>query len=220
MASFIPEAVGDSKPIVKINAKSGRITVDDVSVTKARFIADLENAEAGWMRFGENMAPDFKLVRCKDLLDGKPYPEAPEVRDKDGKLLYKKGFRMMVKLEDKLAGGRPSVRELASNSFVVTTAIDGLLRAYWEDGHRQPGKLPVIAVEDWTEVKGGHGSNFQPQFLIKRLVDRPADLKDEAGEAPVAPSHVTDNIPGEPEVIDEDAPEDFSDFEDGFGEAA
>jgi hypothetical protein len=217
MSSFVPGAVGDSQPILKGNAKSGRFTVDDVSVTKIQFIADLENAEAGWMRFGENMSPDFRLVKVKDLLAGKPYPEAPDVRDKDGKLLYKRGFKMMIKLGDKLAGGKPSVREFASNSFVMTTAIDGLLRAWYEQ-FRQEGKLPVVAVDDWTEVKGAHGSNFQPQFLIKRLVDRPADLKADNEASPLkpqvksGPSHVTD-VPGEPEIIDEDAVEDFSEFE-------
>jgi hypothetical protein len=218
MSSFVPGAVGDSQPILKCNAKSGRFTVDNVSVTKIQFVADLENAEAGWMRFGENMSPDFKMVKVRDLLAGAPYPPPPEVRDKDGKLVYRRGFRMMVKIGDKLAGGKPSVRELASNSLCVTTALDGLFRAYYEDGHRKPGKLPVVAVEEWIEVKGAHGSNFQPQFLIKRMVDRPADLKDDGSTSPLksqvegAPSHVTD-VTGELEAIDEDAPEDFSEFE-------
>jgi hypothetical protein len=214
MTSFVPGAVGEGQVILKCNAKSGRFTIDDTSVTKIQFIADLENAEAGWMRFGENMSPDFRLVAVKDLLAGKPYPAPPDVRDKDNRLLYKRGFRMMVKIGDKLAGGRPSVRELASNSFVVTTAIDGLLRAWYEQ-YREDGKLPVVEVANWTEIKGAHGANFQPQFLIKKLVDRPADLEGVAthaagmAAADEVPAHVTDPV-GEPEDFDEE----------DFGEAA
>ena len=181
MTSFVPGAVGDGQPILKINAKSGRATVDDVSVVRLQAIMDLENAEAGWMRFGENMSPDFRLVLVKDLLAGKPYPPMPDVRDKDGKPLYKRGFRLMVKIGDKLAGGRPSVRELATNSFIVTVAIDNLIRS-WHEQHRQPGKVPVVELIDWTEVKSAHGSNYQPQFAIKKLVNRPADLN--GSEAP------------------------------------
>jgi hypothetical protein len=213
MSSFVPGAVGEGQPILKANAKSGRFTVDDVSVTRIMFIADLENAEAGWMRFGENMTPDFRLVPIRDLLAGKPYPDMPDVRDKDGKPLYRRGFRIMVKLGDKLAGGKPSVRELATNSFVMTTAIDGLIRAWY--GQRQDDKLPVVEVLEWEEVKGAHGPNFRPKFLIKRLVDRPADLDGAGAKATRddVPSHVADPVAdpvGEPEDIgDED-----------FGEAA
>jgi hypothetical protein len=208
-SSFVPGMGGDSQPILKCNAKSGRFTIDDTSVIKIQFVADLENAEAGWMRFGENLPPDFRLVRVADLLAGKPYPEAPDVRDKEGKRLYRRGFRVMVKIGDKLAGGRPTVRELATCSQLVTSAIDGLLRA-WHEQHRQAGKLPVVEVRDWEEVKGPHGSNFQPQFLIKKLVDRPADLTE-------VPAHVTQPI-GSQEAID-DAPEDFDDTDD-FEDAA
>jgi hypothetical protein len=207
--SFVPGAVGEGKPILKCNAKSGRFTVDEVSVIKIQFIADLENAQAGWMRFGENMSPNFRLVPVKDLLAGKPYPPPPDVRDKDGKLLYRRGFVIMVKIGDKLAGGKPSVRELATNSFVVTTVLDGLIED-WYERHRQEGKLPVVEVVDWAEVKGVHGSNYQPQFTIKKLVDRPADLdgstKAASNQAPhIADTAVSDQV-GEPE--------DFDDFED------
>jgi hypothetical protein len=208
MSSFVPGTVGENKPIIKCNAKSGRFTVDDVSVIKIQFIADVENAEAGWMRFGENVAPDFKLVRVKDLLAGKPYPTAPDARDKDGKLLYRKGFRMWVKISDKLTGDKPNIRELASNSFAVTTAIDGLMRAWYEQ-HRQDGKLPLVSVTEWDEIPGQKGSNFRPQFNILKLVNRPVDLDDKlngqaAKAADEVPAHVTD-VAG--------VPEDFGDFD-------
>jgi hypothetical protein len=203
MSSFVPGAVGDGQPIIKINAKSGRVTVDDKSETKIQFVADLENAKAGWMRFGENMSPDMRLVPVNDLLAGKPYPSMPDVRDKDGKPLYKRGFLLMVKVGDKFAGDRPSVRELATNSFNVVTAIDGLMRA-WHETHRQEGKLPIVEISDWDEVKGAHGSNFRPRFNIKRLVDRPADLN--GGSSNAAPDPI-----GEPETFEDN---------DGFGEAA
>ena len=50
----------------------------------------------------------------------------------------------------------------------------------WLEQHRQEGKLPVVEAErTGQEIKGAHGSNFQPQFVIKKLVDRPADLNGE-----------------------------------------
>jgi hypothetical protein len=199
MVSFVPGAVGDSKPIIKCNAKSGRFTVDDTAVTRIQFIADLENAEAGWMFFRENSQPDFRLTKVKDLLNGKAYPAMPDERDADNKPLYRRGFRMMVKIGDKLAGGRPSVREMATCSFVVTTAIDGLLRAWYEQ-HRQDGKLPVVEVNDWEEVKGQYGSNFRPQFLIKKLVDRPADFD---GVQAKPNGGGVDDVLGAPEDFDE-----------------
>jgi hypothetical protein len=207
MSSFVPGAIGEGQPILKANAKSGRFMVDDKSVTRIQFIADLDNAEAGWMRFGKDMSPDFRVVPVKDLLAGKPYPLAPDVRDADGKMLYRRGFRMMVKISDKLAEGKPTVRELASNSFAMAGAIDDLLRA-WYEGKRVEGKLPVVDCSAWEEVKGPHG-NFKPVFTIKSIVDRPVDLKVSNGAAPKATETVTDI--GDT-FVDEEA-DDFSDLE-------
>jgi hypothetical protein len=153
------------------------------------------------MRFSENQSPDFQLVPVRDLLNGKPFPQAPDVRDAAGKPLYRRGFRMMVKIGDRLAGDRPSVRELASNSFVMAQALDDLLRA-WYEGPREEDKLPVVECKAWEEIKGAHGSNFRPIFTIKKVVDRPADLTN--GHAAAVAATVEDD--DEPDDFDDDVP--------------
>jgi Bifunctional DNA primase/polymerase, N-terminal len=74
----------------------------------------------------------------------------------------------------------------------------------WAALEREEGAVPP---------KGAHGNNFKPQFNIKRLVDRPADLSGSAsagsGNAPTFVSNdtsVTDPI-GEAEGLDDDARE-------------
>ena len=53
---------GDQKPLLKYNAKTGKWHVDDKVVDKITLLVDLENGESGWVRFGEGLAPDFRLV--------------------------------------------------------------------------------------------------------------------------------------------------------------
>jgi hypothetical protein len=94
---------GDQKPIIKYNAKAAKWKVDDVLLNSLSFIIDMDNIEAGWCKFTEGSAPDFKMVKVADLLNGTNYPESPGEN-------YRKGFRAMVKVSDKVAGGKPSVR--------------------------------------------------------------------------------------------------------------
>jgi hypothetical protein len=178
---------GDSAPIVKYNAKARLWKVDDVSLNAINFIVDMDNAEAGWSRFVENSAPDFRMVPVSDLIAGKPFPEAPDVRDEDGKLLYRKGFRVHVKLGDKLAAGKASVREFASNSYVTKLGFDKLFDAWEAERGANIDKVPVVSCKGYEEVEGQFGSNFSPIFQITRWIDRPADLLPKSnGTAPTA----------------------------------
>jgi hypothetical protein len=200
---------GDSTPIIKYNAKARLWKVDDVPLNAITFVVDMDNAEAGWSRFAENSAPDFRMVRVADLLAGAHYPEAPDVRGADGTLLYRKGFRVQVKIPDKVAAGKPSVREFASNSFVTKRAFDALFDQWFAGRAANPDKLPVVQVKNYEEVAGKHGSNFAPIFELVRWIDRPADLgpKANGGAAPTAAATVE-------AVPDLDAPENFDDLDD------
>jgi hypothetical protein len=207
MSSFVPGAVGgEGRPFLGYNAKARLWSIDkDTKVSRIKFVADLDNAEAGWMRFAEGVAPDFKLVPVADLLDGKPYPSMPDVRDSNGRPLYRRGFRFTVKLPDKLAGDNPTVREFTANSMATTAAIDDLLRAWYDQ--REDGKVPVVKIADYAEVKSKQGSNFAPVFEIIELIDRPSDLVVN-GDATPADTKPT-------KIVDDDEPEDFDD-DDGW----
>jgi hypothetical protein len=205
MSSFVPGAVGgESKPFLGYNAKARLWTIDkETKTSRLKFVADCDNAEAGWMKFAEGMAPDFQLVPVADLLDGKPYPPMPDARDANGRPLYRRGFKIIVKLPDKLAGDGPTVREFTANSLATTSAIDDLLRAWY--AQRQDGKVPVVSCRDYTEVKSKQGSNFAPVFEIVELIDRPADLVANGDARPA------DAKPAK--LVSDDEPEDFDDDE-------
>jgi hypothetical protein len=207
---------GDQVPIVKFNAKSRLWKVDDVTVDKIDMIIDLGGTETGWMRFTENSAPDFRMVKVADLLNGAEYPAEPA--DSNG--LYRKGFRVKVKISDKLAAGSPSVREFASSSLATKGAFNKLWNLWQAAQQHQPGKVPVVRCNSYEEIPGRHGSNYAPVLTIVRWVDRPADLVDgpastaKAAKPTSPPPHVTEAA-GEPEVIDDaDGPENFADLED------
>jgi hypothetical protein len=199
---------GESKPILKYNAKSGRCSVDNQVFDKITMIVDLENGESGWIRFPDGSPPDFKMVPMASLVAGGAYPPKPPDVDHSGTPLWKRGFRLMVRISDQLPA--PRVREWTSTSLATVRAVD-LLHTAWMAGH-QPGKVPVVQM---TGVKESAGGNYEPVLEIVQWLDRPKDLQPGASEQPQPmrrrspPPHVTEPT-GEPE--------DFSDYQATFGE--
>jgi hypothetical protein len=167
---------GNKSDLLRYNAKSGKWKIDEDLVDKISFIADMDHAEAGWSKFKEREAPSFVMVKVTDLLNGTPYPAAI-----DG---YDKAFRVRVKLTDQLAKGRPSVREFSSSSFIVLRSFDSLFDQWHAERDKQPGKVPVVAVDSYEEIDGKFGVNMAPVFRIKSWVDRPRDLPDGAMAQP------------------------------------
>ncbi|MGH6895758.1 MAG: hypothetical protein ACREJ5_04325 [Geminicoccaceae bacterium] len=160
---------GDGTPIVKYNAKAAKWKVDDVTLHGISFVVDLDNAKAGWALFRENTEPDFAMVPVVDLVGGSPYPARPSED-------HRKGFLAMVKIPDRLAAGKPSVREFASCSLAVRRAFDVLYDAWALERGHHPGQLPAVTIKDYEEISGRHGSNFAPIFRIVKWVDRPESL--------------------------------------------
>jgi hypothetical protein len=197
---------GDAKPIVKYNAKARLWKVDDVSLNSISFVVDMDHAEAGWSLFRENSAPDFRMVPAMDLAGGQPYPAQPSED-------HRKGFRVQVKISDKLAAGKASIREFASNSLAVRRAFDDLFDAWLLERKEHPGQLPVVSCKTYEEIAGKHGSNFAPIFVITGWIDRPASFDKSNGVV----TAVSD-VPDESDPIGE--PEDFEDEDDSFGAAA
>jgi hypothetical protein len=220
----LPITGSDQQPIVKYNAKSAKWKVDDTLLNDITMIVDMRNAEVGWMRFTEGLAPAFHMVPAVKLASGTPFPTMPSDTDATGKPLFKRGFRVTVKVADRLVGkGQPTVREWASNSLATCrgfNALHDLWLAAPESGN--PGLAPVVKMTSVTEISGQYGSNYQPVFVIKTWVPRPKDLTlrlDGAAPAAAVDDDPLDDsvedliaVPGEPEMRDADAPEDFSDL--------
>jgi hypothetical protein len=155
---------GDFLPIVKFDARSGRISKVDrmmgsdpvVTELKAfKAIFDLENIEVGWMLFSAGSAPDLRLVRLGD-----PWPDQPSPD-------HKRGARIVLKLSQADGG---DVREMCGNSASFLRGIDALHNAYEAGAKANPGKLPVVALKDTVAVvskgKTMSSTNYEPVFEI------------------------------------------------------
>lgn len=199
-----PNPSGDFLPIVKYDARAGRMfrvdrvdtgqgfvnePVDITSTFKA--IVDFENLETGWIAFGGGR-PDFKLVRI-----GEKLPPQPTAKDEKGKDLYSNGIRFMLKLSKECGGAKP-IRELAGVAKAFTGAVEKVYLEYVAGRLDAPSKLPVLIMEGSTPIKSGTGdkssTNYAPNFKIVSWVDRPQDLvwsaKDSGGQVavPFAPA--------------------------------
>lgn len=160
----------DFKPIVKYDARAGRIFCIDRNGTESTTVEittgfsaifDLANIKVGWVLFSEGVAPDWSMVSIGATLPPRP--------SKD----HKQGFRMDIKLA-KSAGG--DVRDFASAAGCVIGAMDVLYDAYRAAPEAAAGKLPVVALTGTTVAKSGQSTNYAPNFAIRQWVDRPADL--------------------------------------------
>ena len=89
---FSTEPAGDFMPILKFDARAGRLFRVDrentgdgfanepVDITASfKAIVDFENIEVGWIDFVAGSAPDFKLVKMGETL-----PPRPSDRHKNG----------------------------------------------------------------------------------------------------------------------------------------
>ena len=163
---------GDFLPVLKYNAKAGRLfrvdrkdvggewVTDEVDITQdGKFVMDLDNIETGWMLFAAGVAPDIRTVLIGQ--DAGPRPS-----DK-----HKMGFRVQVKLAPSCGG---DVREFTSSAASVIDAMNTLHDAYL--AHREEGKLPVVKIAKVVPEKTKHGTNYAPVFEIAAWVPRPQDL--------------------------------------------
>lgn len=162
-------------PIVKFDSRSGRISRRDrdngetteVDITKTfRAIVDFENVEIGYINFSTGGAPDFRMVR---MADGTAVENPGEG--------YKRGVRFVVKLSKECGG---DVREFASNAAAFLDGAKRLAEAYNAGVKENPGKLPVVVLEDSVAKTTGEGArkstNYSPVFTIVSWAKRPDDL--------------------------------------------
>ena len=106
--STAPSKGGDFTPIVKFDARAGRIfrmdrienngnfTNEAVDITHSfKAIADFERMEAGWMLFASGIAPDIKVAPI-----GNEFPARPSEK-------HRHGVRLMIKLAKDCSGDKP-----------------------------------------------------------------------------------------------------------------
>src|SRR5918993_3364160 len=147
-----PTAGGDFLPIVKYDARAGRIfrvdradtgqgfTSEPVDIThNFKAVVDLENIETGWINFSTGGAPDFSLVPMAQPLPGRP-------SDK-----HKNGIRFMVKLAKDCGGDKP-IREIAGTAKAFISGIEKLYDDYEQERRSHPDKLPVVVMEGSTPI--------------------------------------------------------------------
>ena len=169
-----PASSGDFLPIIKLDARAGRIFRSDredgitipTDITKNfKAVFDLENIEVGWLAFQAGAAPIMVLSRL-----GEKFPVNPG----DG---AKEGVRVLMKLSKECGG---DIRELATNAKSALRGINKLHDLYKAEASSKPGMLPVVTLKDMIPVTTGSGqqksTNYEPVFEIVDWVPRPKDL--------------------------------------------
>jgi hypothetical protein len=215
-------AGGDFLPRINYDARAGRMfrvdrvdvggqfSNEKIDITK-NFKAqiDLENVETGWMDFGTGAAPVMALVPIGNALPPKPTPGS------------KNGVRVMLKLGKDIAGDKP-IREITSSAKAYLAGVEALYLDWQANKAANPGKLPVVALEDTIPIKSGSGdkqsTNYQPVFKIVAWAPRgdlefkpsgapaasaPAAAAPSTGSTQVAPPAAKAKAP-EPEFVDAD----------------
>ena len=165
---------GDFTPIVRYDARAGRIFRDDkkdgiktpVDITQTfAAVVDFEQLEVGWIHFPMGAAPDFRMV---------PFGQDPGPRPSDG---HKQGVRFLMRLSGACGG---DVREFSTTAAAALGGWDRVHDEYLKTKGSQPGMLPVVKMLNATPVTttGKHGSstNYMPEFAITSWVKRPDDL--------------------------------------------
>ena len=162
-------------PIVKFDGRRGVFTrVDrvqdeagnwktdphEIPADDFEFVADLANLQIGWIHFGGNGAPDFRMYGIEDDIGDKPGDN------------FKEGFRLKVKLTN---GAGDDVRELASTAIGLWKSVDELHTAYAKGVQKNKNKLPLVGVHEIIAVEG-KTTTYRPDFRILRWVARPSDL--------------------------------------------
>lgn len=167
--------VGDFLPIIKYDARAGRIFRIDrgldgnvpTDITDAfTAVFDFENVESGWMNFS-GPTPDFKLVRMGQVLPVRPSEN------------HKNGIRLLLKLHPSCAGSDKPIREFSTSAKAALRGLEKLYLEYQEQVQKS-GQLPIVQMKGSTPIKTGAGdrqsTNYVPRFEIVGWAPRPSDL--------------------------------------------
>jgi hypothetical protein len=171
----------DFLPIVKIDAKAGRVfrmdrlngedkpTAVDITNPPPRFAVDFGTLEIGFIHFDAN-GPDFRLAP----VEGTP-PEMPVEKDEKGRFKHRQGFRLKLYGKRSLDG----VRELSSTAVCVVQRIEDLYLRYKQSPEASSGRIPVVELTGFVPVVTGKvakTTSYAPLFKIVDWIDRPSDV--------------------------------------------
>jgi len=179
----------DFLPIIKYNALAGNFSrIDREAGSDGKFLSvpevlpydrfkaifDFDGAETGWLMFGDG-APSMVLVPL-EAVTRQQTNLPPKPTDK-----HKTGVRMVVKLSPQNAGGKPPVRELASNARAFLRGLAPVYRQYLNERDAHPGLLPVLMLDGHPVAEKATGrqqspTTFRPVFKIVSWTVR-GDLK-------------------------------------------
>jgi hypothetical protein len=185
-----PSAGGDFTPIIKYDARAGRVfrvdrvqstdgfTNEPVDITATfKAVVDFENVEIGWIDFPVGSAPSFALTSI-----GNQLPVRPSAK-------HKNGIRFLLKLSKGCGGDKP-VREIAGTSKAFLGGVEQVYGEYLREKAKYPGQLPVLSLVSTTPIVSGSGAtkstNYRPTFRIDGWAKRPDDLIHVAAAAPTA----------------------------------
>lgn len=162
---------GSFLPYVTYNAKAGKFFIKkdglETEVVNPTFVPSLDRIRTGWMYFLAGSAPQF--VWHPSLTQKVARPEGV---DKEGKPLFKEGFKVELFSTNSFGG----VVEFSSSSQIVREALNAIYIAYEEGKATNQGKLPVVETTGVTAVKSKHGTNFAPNFKIVKWIETPKEF--------------------------------------------
>lgn len=155
---------GNFDPYVKFNSKAGRWYCKkggvEVEVQNPVFVADFDNIKTGWILMLEGKAPN-------ETWDGDLSTPAAKPSD-----AHKRGFAVRLFSNSHFGG----VVKLSSSSMHICNSINNLYVQYETGKISNPGKLPVVKFTGATPMKDKMGTNYKPEFLIEKWVDRPSEF--------------------------------------------
>jgi hypothetical protein len=176
MALGLPPGGGDIIPMIKYDARAGRISRDGDDITQNfSAVFDLAQVDIGWIKFASMMAPDFVLARAGSRVPDRPSPE------------HKRGVRLNLLLARSVGG---DLREFSSAAGCVIDAIDDLHSKYEAAPESKEDKLPIVSLTGSTPIKTttpkGVTTNYRPNFVITGWTTRPDILP--ITDGPTAPA--------------------------------
>ncbi len=163
---------GEFTPYLKYNAKAGRWFAKDengteIEIPNPRLAIDMENVKTGWICFPTGSAPIYAWDDTNGMRPPRPAPV--------GGNNYKEGFEVNVFGPDKQPGfgGKPlGIRQWTSTANVAKNAFILLHGEFEKNTGDNPGMIPVFQVTGQKLVKGMHGDNFEPTFILQDWIER------------------------------------------------
>jgi hypothetical protein len=205
--------VGDWLPIVKFDARSGRLFRMDKNESGqsvpteipygTTFGVDFGTLEAGYVYFSLTQGP---MRQMTPYYEGATIPPQPTERDDQNRILYRSGFYIKIignafMTDDR---GNGAVREWVSNASSLLNAMDDLYNRYRIAPEAAQDQIPIVAITGVNTIRTGSGqratTNYAPIFEIRGWAPRPIPMLGPRttpipGQEPRGNGHATPHTP-------------------------